>query len=204
MIRLIKNITILFLCGILFYIGTLIADKQYLRDEILYIRIVYDSSIGIDQTDKSLLRNVFTSELSDIVFSEISFAAAREGIEHTTPQLINIVAEKLSSIGIKNSMDMVLVSEYFPVRDDSNFSLPAGVYKSLQINIAGAECTDWQRVVFPVFNQQNSGYYQTTAINSGMTFGTGKMILMKEQYIIRFKLLELIGKIENFFLNLLE
>ena len=74
MIRLIKNITILFLCGILFYIGTLIADKQYLRDEILYIRIVYDSSIGIDQTDKSLLRNVFTSELSDIVFSEISFA----------------------------------------------------------------------------------------------------------------------------------
>ena len=82
--------------------------------------------------------------------------------------------------------------ETYGTRDYASFSLPAGTYPSLRVQIGEAAGKNWWCVVFPPLCTTAACDFQETAVSGGL--GEEDLSLITEEdggYVLRFRAVEL-------------
>lgn len=205
MFKICRNLLILTLLIMLFYVGSIVADKQYLHNETICICII-DLKEEADQYTIVLVNEIIEDYLSKMFASKTSYMSIQNTIEHSISEMEMMVKTLLVSVGFDDRVTISLSNKCFSMRKYESYALPSGVYQCLYVNIGDRKMVGENlNTAFPaicLFNERKT--LQTIAVRAYLEFGQMETISNKYECEIRFKILDCIGKIENFFANLLE
>ena len=175
-------------------------DKQSLQDSILRLHVVGNSDSEYDQQVKLRLKDKLVEYLQPITDSFSDKEQVMQYIREHLEELRAYADGFLESIGVSERVKVHLRQESFDTREYDTFTLPAGVYDALRIEIGDAEGKNWWCVTFPsLCLPATSREFHDTAVSSGFSETLTNSLTGKKQYRYRFFILDCIGKLENFF-----
>ena len=185
---------------LLFYAGSLLADKQTLRNDVIRLHVVADSDSTEDQKLKLSVRDAVIAYVQNDIDILADAPEARNYLASKLPALEEVANKTLKGLGSTDKAKAYLTKEKFGVREYDTFSLPSGVYESLRIEIGNAAGKNWWCVIFPTLCLPTTqDGFTDTAIAAGFTDGLTNTLSDNDRYEVRFFLLDCIGKLENFF-----
>lgn len=180
-----------------FWFGSVLADKQTLREEILRLHVVAASDTEEDQAVKLQVRDAILEAISADMDASLSAEEAKKTLSGQLENLEQVANQTLSDLGCSDTAVVTLQEEAFPVRVYDTFTLPSGVYDSLRVTIGEGEGHNWWCVVFPTLcvPATSQGMEDVAA---GAGFSEELSGALTGEYEIRFFLLDCLGKVENF------
>ena len=197
-----KSLLVVTLVFCAVWLGMRLADKQRLHNDLIRLHVVADSDSEEDQKVKLQVRDAVIATLHENMCAAADAEQAREYISAHLPEIESAANEALAAAGSTDTASVTLRYEAFPTREYETFSLPAGVYESLRVEIGDAEGKNWWCVVFPTLCiPAASEDYRDTAASAGFPQSLSDTLAGEENYQIDFFFLECIGKIENFLFN---
>lgn len=195
-----KFIWAIILLFALFITGGLLADKQYLHKELVRLHILANSDTALDQQDKLAVRDSVLCWLQTDMQDINNTAQALDYLQSACPEIERFVNNKLKDMGCGYTAKVSLMEEEFDTRYYDTFSLPAGVYNSLKIELGEAAGKNWWCVVFPSLCMPTStSAFQDAAVSAGVQEDLTDTLAGESGYSVRFFLLDCLGKLENFF-----
>jgi stage II sporulation protein R len=124
--------------------------------------------------------------------------SARAYLKEQLPVIEGIANDVLRSAGSTCKAVVTLAKETFPTRAYDTFTLPAGVYESLRVTIGSGEGRNWWCVVFPrLCVSATTDGFEDTAVGAGFSDQLSGSLSGKQQYKVRFFLLDCFGWVEN-------
>ena len=185
------------------YMGTVLSDRRTLSEDVIRLHVVAASDSREDQSLKLKVRDAVTSFLQEKLQDLPSAEEAKKAIEGELGELESLVNGLLSREGVSHRAKVTLQKEAFDTRFYESFTMPAGVYDALRITIGPGEGRNWWCVVFPSLCLPAAGEdFEDTAAGAGFQTSLTGALEGEPQYEVRFFLLDLLGRIENFFHNL--
>ena len=114
---------------------------------------------------------------------------------------IRIVGQQvLEEAGVSDDIKVLLGEKNFSTRDYDTFSLPAGVYQTLQVSIGSGEGKNWWCVAFPTLClPTTTEEFADVAAAAGLNEEMTSTLIKDEEYELRFYFLDQLGKLENLF-----
>ncbi len=185
--------------GLLIFGSSLISDKETLQDGVLRLHVIANSDSEEDQQQKLLVRDSIVTYLQPKLEGFTDKKQVMAMLEQELPKLKQLAQQTLEQVGSKLAVGVSLCREAFDTRDYETFSLPAGIYDALKIEIGEAEGKNWWCVVFPSLCLPAAGqsFVQTAAV-SGIDRGLSNTLTGNGVYEIRFFFLDCLGKLENY------
>lgn len=194
----IKRVGLCFLLAVLVWTGTVIADRQLLRQELVRLHVVAASDSEEDQALKLRVRDAVTESLQEGLRDLTDPEKAKAYIQENLPGLQRTASRVLQEAGCDDEVTVSLGPEAFEKRVYDTFALPAGVYESLRITIGEGEGKNWWCVVFPsLCVPATSEGFDDAASCAGFPDSLTGALQGGEGYELRFFLLEAMGRIEN-------
>ena len=184
------------LCSILPAVG-LLRDKTTLRNDLIRLHVVGASNSEVDQTVKLQVRDAVIEALSEPLAACTNVQQAHEYLSQHLSDIREIAVKTLADAGFADDVQVTMAEEAFPRRDYDTFSLPSGVYQSLRITIGEGAGRNWWCVMFPQLCF--SAAAEDAMEVGGMDQPLSDTISRQQGYQVRFFLLDILGKIENFF-----
>lgn len=193
-----KRIGICFLLVCLFWCGTLIADRQKLRQELIRLHVVANSDSQEDQALKLRVRDAVVENLQSAMVEVTDTEAAKAYLQEHLPQIRQTAQQVLREAGCEDTVQVSLAVEEFTTRVYDTFTLPAGVYDALRIVIGEGEGHNWWCVVFPsLCIPATSEGFEDTAAGAGFSDPLTGALEGEEGYEVRFFFLDALGSLEN-------
>lgn len=178
---------------------SLLQDKQVLQDELLRLHVVGNSNSAEDQQIKLQLKDAIVTYLQPIVEKIPTKQEAVDYIRKNLDALEAFSNRVLDSLGVIDRAKVSLQPEKFDTRAYDTFTLPAGVYDALRVEIGAAEGKNWWCVVFPsLCLPATTEDFQDTAVGAGFSGTLTDTISGEKPYEIRFFFLDWLGQLENF------
>ncbi|MBQ7800822.1 MAG: stage II sporulation protein R [Oscillospiraceae bacterium] len=198
MCKFLKRIGLCLMIVCLVWCGTLIADRQRLREELIRLHVVAASDSEEDQAIKLRVRDAVVeslrAEMENLTDAEQAKAYLRENL----PKLETLANQVLADAGCGDRASVSLAVEEFGTRVYETFTLPAGVYDALRIVIGEGEGHNWWCVVFPsLCVPATSEGFEDTAAGAGFPDSLTSALEGEEGYEVRFFLLDALGSLEN-------
>ena len=195
-----KIAKILCTCMILLFAMSVFSDRQTLSEKLIRLHVVANSDSDVDQRLKLKVRDAVVAHLQPVMDDLQSQADAKAYLNAHLAELEQIADQTLLEAGCLDKATVSLQKEAFPVRHYDTFSLPSGVYQSLRITIGEGEGHNWWCVVFPSLCLPAAGEtMEDTAAGAGFSEGLSGALEGEQPYQVRFFLLDLLGKVQNFF-----
>lgn len=176
-----------FLAAALLYAAESLILQRDIADKTVRLHVVANSDSREDQARKLVVRDAVLREVSRLTANCQSAEEARSVIGENLA-LIEEAARSVCEEEISVSQQV----EDFETRYYDTFTLPAGEYPSLRVNIGQAEGKNWWCVVFPsLCVSATSESVEEAALIGGYSREEARLITGGEQeYQIRFKTLE--------------
>lgn len=124
-------------------------QTQSIEDEYLRIHIRADSNESCAQTVKYKVRDRIVAYLTPLVAQYESKEKAWFGLEKKTGEIALAATQVLREEGFSYSASAKLTKETFPTRVYDGYTLPAGEYSALIIELGRGEGDNWWCVVYP-------------------------------------------------------
>ena len=173
-------------------------DKKSLQENLIRLHVVANSDSQEDQAIKLQVKDAVVAYLQPLVDTFADKEQTMEFIADNLSSIQQIANEALSELGASKQAVVSLGREAFNTREYETFSLPAGVYDSLRIQIGEGKGKNWWCVVFPsLCLPATSEGFQDTAVSSGFSEELGNTLSSGRN--LRFFILDCFGKIENLF-----
>ncbi len=180
--------------------GELIADKNELTNNLIRMHVVANSDTQSDQSVKLEVKDAICAYLQPAMEKLENKEMAQEYILNHMDEIKQVAQQVLTDLGKTAKVTVSMTKEAFDTREYDTFSLPSGVYDSLRIVIGEGEGKNWWCVAFPTLCvPRTADDFTDAAVSSGFSDTITGTIQREEKYEIRFYLLDLIGRIENFF-----
>ena len=196
--KLLKRIGICFLIVCLVWCGTVIADRQRLREELIRLHVVAASDSDEDQALKLRVRDAVVESLEDALADLTDAEQAKAYLQENLPKIENLANQVLQEAGCTDTVQVSLAVEEFATRVYDTFTLPAGLYDSLRIIIGEGEGHNWWCVVFPsLCIPATSDGFEDTAAGAGFPDSLTGALEGEDGYEVRFFLLDALGSFEN-------
>lgn len=196
--KLLKFVCILLALYVVFWCGTLYADRKALNENLIRLHVVANSDEEEDQTLKLKVRDAVVDKLQETMQNLPNVEEAKAYLEAHLPELEEYVNQLIRALGFTDKAKITLAKEAFDTRDYDTFSLPAGQYEALRITIGEGKGKNWWCVVFPTLClPAASEDFEDTAVGAGFSEGLTES-LQSDTFHIRFFLLDCLGRIENF------
>lgn len=130
--------------------GTLVLrEQQSIAQKVLRLHVRANSDTEEDQTIKLKVRDAVLQQVQNMTADcETSQEAICVLADHL-PELAQSASETLQNLGKPNDVRVSLCKETFPTRTYDTFSLPAGNYAALRVDIGEAAGHNWWCVIFP-------------------------------------------------------
>lgn len=181
-------------------IGALIADSNRLKSELIRLHVVANSDTQADQAVKLQVRDALLDSLREDLELAVDASQAKAYLEEKLPKLELLANEVLDQAGFSERAHITLGMDAFPLREYDTFSLPSGLYQTLKVVIGEGNGHNWWCVVFPqLCLPATAAEFEETAVEAGLDDPMIQTLRREEPYAVRFYLLDLLGKIENFF-----
>lgn len=172
------------------------ARCEDLRDNVFRLHIIANSDSLEDQSLKLKVRDALLRE-SEGVFSGADTLEDAIILASTNVDIIESVAKKtLKENGCDYPVRVSVEKSFFDTRVYDDFSLPAGVYDALRIEIGEAVGKNWWCVIFPNICVGAAGELSDTASIGAVNIATNS-----ENFVIKFKIVELYETVKNKFIN---
>ena len=198
MSKITKLVGTLLLLITVFWLGGIAKDKQMLSKNLIRLHVVADSDSAEDQAVKLQVRDAITEKLAAVMDDFQDLESAKAYLQEQLPVIEGIANEVLKSAGSACKAVVTLAKETFPTRAYDTFTLPAGVYESLRVTIGSGEGRNWWCVVFPrLCVSATTDGFEDTAVGAGFSDQLSGSLSGKQQYKVRFFLLDCFGWVEN-------
>ena len=180
---------------VLFGAENMILQRE-IADQTLRLHVVANSDSREDQTHKLVVRDAVLKHVSALTANCENVKEAETVIAQNLPS-IQKSAQSVSDYAISVSLG----EEAFDTRYYDTFTLPAGQYTALRVNIGQAEGKNWWCVVFPsLCTSATSDAVERTAQTAGFSdTQTDFVVGGEERYVLRFKTLQWLKDIFDIF-----
>ncbi len=168
------------------------AGCEELKENVLRLHIKANSNSVDDQELKLKVRDeilkVSASDFKTANNTNDALLIAEENIN-----LFKKVADRvIKENGYSYSTRVKIEKTYFKTREYDNFTLPAGWYQALCIDIGEAKGENWWCVMYPAVCISASTDFKTLG-NNAQNVASGK-----QKYVFRFKIVEIFEEIKIF------
>ncbi len=175
-------------------------EQRQLSEKLIRLHVVANSDSESDQALKLEVRDVVLEKVAKIIdLAEAQGEDPKEAIADSLPELYAAAQSRLEQLGSQQTVGIRLGNELFPTREYETFSLPAGIYTALRINLGKAEGHNWWCVVFPNLCMTASmDDLEQAATVAGLT--SDQVSLITEDsggYVLKFKSIEILQSIKN-------
>ena len=188
---------------VVFLSVSLISDRSCLNHGLIRMHVVANSDTEEDQQLKLQVRDHILSYLENKIDADCNVVDAKVFLIDHLSKLEQEVNTFLQAQGSNHNATVSLRKEVFDIRKYETFTLPSGVYESLRIEIGQGPGRNWWCVAFPRLCLPTSDKaFEDTAVSAGFSQGLVPTLQQKEGYEIRFLILDILGRIENFFFQI--
>lgn len=172
-------------------------EDMEIYENTVRLHVIANSDSEHDQSVKLLVRDSVLGELNALLENAQTQEEALKIIEGNLDRLRAVCNETLEALGEEANAELYLKQEKYPTRHYENISLPAGVYRSLQIRIGDADGKNWWCVLFPTLCT-SAAKTEEALIRTGFTSDQIGVLTGgdRPKYKLKFKILEFFG--ENF------
>lgn len=196
--KLLKFLFILLLLVAAFWLGTVASDKARLSTGVLRLHVLANSDSETDQAIKLQVRDAVFEELDSLMDDFTDMQSAKNYLQGQLYRLEKIANKVLADAGSDCKASVSLVREAFTAREYDTFVLPAGIYESVRVTIGAGAGENWWCVIFPRLCIRAAGEeFADAAVGAGFSDTLTGAITGKEEYKVRFYLLECIGRLET-------
>ena len=198
--KLIKWIGVLVLFLIVLGYAELQLDVNRLQNDLIRLHVVANSDSEQDQSNKLAVRDAVLNYLEPVLAQLSDKEQAQQFLSQHLAELTSLVNKVLSDLQTGQQATVSLQKESFATREYDTFSLPAGIYDSLRIEIGEGDGKNWWCVAFPsLCVPKTEEAFCNAAVSSGFDSRLTGTLTRRGNYEIRFFLLDCIGKLGNFF-----
>ena len=176
-----------------FNVAGFAADCEKVRADVLRLHVVAASDSDFDQSLKLKVRDAVL-EQGGALFNGTVTADEAEKIITPEISMLKATAEKvLHDNGCDYTVDISVGEEYFATRCYENFTMPAGVYTAVRVNIGSAEGENWWCVMFPPL------CLPAATVDADAFFDDDEMKIVSSSpvYEPRFKIVEIYESVKN-------
>ncbi len=196
--KILGRILICLLLAVFFWCGTLISDRQRLREELIRLHVVANSDSREDQERKLQVRDAVTRSLQSDLQNIKDAEQAKLYLQQKLSYIQEVARNTLQALGCEDGVSVSLCKESFDTRIYDTFTLPAGVYEALRIVIGEGEGKNWWCVVFPgLCIPAASEGFEDVAAGAGFPEALHQSLSGTEAYDLRFGILDAMGKLET-------
>jgi len=171
------------------------AEQRALSDKLVRLHVIAVSDTAEDQAVKLRVRDAVLSRVEPALAEARDAGEAAEILRGLLPELEN-TARWISG---QEQVRASLGRENYPTRHYEDFSLPAGEYTSLRIELGEARGQNWWCVVYPPMCAGAATDRRQLA--DVLDRGQEELVTGGQRYIVRFKIVEWCEKILYFFRN---
>ena len=169
-------------------------QQAALADKVIRLHVIANSDSPEDQALKLQVRDRILEEAGDLIASGATLEEARAALEEALPALAAAGAEAVGNEGYAYPATASLEDGvWFPTKEYTDFSLPAGQYTALRVVIGAGGGRNWWCVVFPPLCLGSvSETAAETAAGAGFTQDQLALISGEDEgYVVKFKAMEL-------------
>lgn len=191
-LSMITALAISILCGFM-----LNNDQRELSEKMIRLHVMANSDTYEDQELKMQVRDAILDEIAALTAGAADKSDAERIIKENLNTVTNCAEKKIRSMGKSYSVTAEVTRENFPTRYYDTFSLPAGEYTSLRVEIGEGRGHNWWCVVFPPICTAAAISSDTAAISLS---DDEISLITKEsgEYVIKFKAMEIVERIKAF------
>lgn len=162
------------------------------RRDVLRLHVVADSNSETDQKLKLLVRDAVLEKGGELFEGTVTVDTVKAEILPRVDELKAAATKVLRENGCKNSVEITVTEEYFNTRCYEDFTMPAGVYTAVRVNIGSAQGQNWWCVMFPPLCLPAA----STDADAFFTDAEMKVVSSSPEYEPRFKIVEIIESIK--------
>ncbi|MCI8677850.1 MAG: stage II sporulation protein R [Lawsonibacter sp.] len=176
-------------------------EQQELADSVIRFHVIANSDTEEDQALKLAVRDRVLEEAEGLYPEGATLEQAQAALEGHLNTLAAAGRAVVEEQGYDYPVSARLEDCWFPTKEYEDFALPAGNYTALRVTIGEGKGQNWWCVAFPplclgaasetVDQALEAGYF--TPDQGALVTGDG------EQYVLKFKAMELLGEVRGFF-----
>lgn len=161
-----------------------VKTSAHISNKVFRLHILANSDSTDDQNIKLMLKNYILENTQDIIGGK-TLDEAIENAKNNTKEITDMCNDYLKSKGFDYKVKVNVVKEYFKTRVYDDFTLPAGKYNSLKIEIGEGKGHNWWCIVFP------SVCLSACTESMGDYLTDDEMNLVSNTYSPKFKIVEI-------------
>lgn len=186
------------ICAIVLSFARFEVRCDELRENILRLHIIANSDSEADQSLKLVVRDEILKSSTDI-FKDCRDISSACNIAETQ---LDVIADKANSVIKQNGFNYTATATvgdaYFETRQYDDFTLPAGTYKSLIVNLGEGKGKNWWCVVFPCVCVPTA---DDAELSDSVSEGAAQTAQNPQKYIMKFKTAEIYEEFKKIFLK---
>ena len=184
------------LCAVFTSFADFDASCEDILKNVLRIHIIANSDSSEDQELKLKIRDRILEESENLFEGSDSLGDAIQKTDMNLGRIEDIANAVIKENGFSYKASARIGDSFFETREYDDFTLPAGTYKSLIIDIGKSEGKNWWCVIFPEICLPSA-----SDIGLSKTVGEDGVDIAEKpnRYILRFKVVELYEEIKNLF-----
>lgn len=167
-----------------------------LRQGVLRLHIIANSNSDADQELKLAVRDSILEGSADIFKNCKNVDNAITTAQNNTKKISDIANNVIFKNGFRYSAKVSVEDRYFDTREYDGFTLPAGTYKSLVVDLGEAKGKNWWCVVFPCVCVPSSA---DASLSDSVSKGAASTAQNANKYKIKFKSVEIYEEIKKYF-----
>ena len=171
-------------------------EQENLAEQVVRLHVLANSDDPADQALKLQVRDAILAEAEPLLAETRSQAQAEAALTGCLDDLARAGQETVYQAGYDYPVRVELTTSYFPTREYTDFSLPAGYYRALKVEIGAAEGHNWWCVVYPPLC--SVGVVETEPASLGLTPEEMSLITQEDsEYVLRFQCAEWWGELNR-------
>ncbi len=169
-------------------------EQRTLAEQVVRLHVLANSDDPADQALKLEVRDAILAEAEPLLEGVSSQEAAEAALRGSMDSLAREGQETVAQAGYDYPVRVELTTSYFPTREYTDFSLPAGYYRALRVEIGAAEGHNWWCVVYPPLC--SVGVTEAEPASLGLTQDELSLITQEDsEYVLRFQCAEWWGEL---------
>ena len=173
-------LTFTIILGIAQPVVAAVKTSEDISNKVFRLHILANSNSTEDQNTKLMLKNFILENSKDVIGGK-TLDEAISNAKNNRKEITEMCNEYLKSIGIDYKVVVSVVKEYFKTRVYDDFTLPAGKYNSLKIELGEAKGHNWWCIVFP-----SVCLSACSTLNLKYTFNLAQLFAQHTQLIFSF------------------
>ena len=125
------------------------SDCSAVREEVLRLHILANSDSDADQKLKLRVRDRVLAETGELFSGAESLEKAQSLARDNLQKIEAAAKDEISKSGFDYDVSAGLCRMYFETRHYDGYTLPAGMYDAVRVEIGSAEGKNWWCVMFP-------------------------------------------------------